>query len=588
MGAASPTPFQISNTPMPTPLQKALTLLTLTISLAAPTHAQLSAANDAAWKNATWRNMNPGAGGNIQGVDVDPNTPNRMWLLSDMEGLYRTDDAGQNWRFQGADLSYAYTNAVTAQPGNANRVYLGTVGGLEISNDAGDSWKRVDGIADSIGQIAVDPKNPDRVWALPGRRHRWEDDVAGARGPLGGRDFYFSDDRGQNWRTVSYAPTDGRRDIFSWSFDATNSSHILMGALTGVFESKDGGQSWQMRPAPASGGDCLGAALSPDGARIYATYRVGENGAKGIVTARGGDIGGAGQSHLFVSPAGETRWTDITSGAPGFDLKPSEAALFWRPKPDPSGKGATQQLLIGAVRPQRGVYTVEVTQKNGQFAASWKRALGYDAGQFIGKFDKVPFDTGWEHWGITGEDYGYAPPAWNSKLIYATGGQTFYVAGDNAANWDPRYTRQVSSQMVGAQKVRFYRTRGTQSTYVFDGDAFKNYAAQGNGDNGLMESYDGGYSWTGDLKPAGYLNSRSNAVAVLRDLNPPIVVAHTATGWGADNWKETNELWAKKLVSYGPDDKWIRIAGGPIISPDGAATKSDASRLTRTTRADWR
>ena len=528
---------------------------------------QLTATNDPAWKAATWRNMNPGAGGNIQGIDVDPNTPGRMWLLSDMEGLYRSDNAGKDWKFQGADLSYAYTNAVTVEPGNARRVYLGTVGGLEISDDAGDSWTRVDGIVDSVGQIAIDPTNPNRVWALPGRRHRWEDDVAGARKSIGTRDFYFSNDRGKNWQTVVYAPGEARRDILSWSFDPTNADHIVMGALTGVFESRDGGKTWQMLPAPPSGGDCLGAAIAPDGSRIYATYRVGQNGARGIVTTRSGDIGGQGQSHLFVSGTDKINWTNVTLNAPGFDLKPSDAALFWRPRPDPGGRGATQQVLIGAARPQRGVWTVEVTDNNGKFSARWKRALFYDAGKVIPNFDKVPFDTGWEHWGINGEDYGYAPPSWNSNLVYATGGQTFYVADTKApdwdARWDPRYTRQVSAQQVGDQKIRFYRTRGTNSTYVFDADAYRNYAAQGGGDNGLMESYDGGYSWTGDNKPAGYLNSRSNAVVVLRDLNPPMVVAHNATGWGADNWKETNELWAKKLVSYGPDDRWVRIAGGP-------------------------
>ena len=529
-------------------------------------NSQLTAANDPAWNKAIWRNMNPGAGGNIQGIDVDPNTPNRMWLLSDMEGLYRSDDAGANWKFQGGNLSYAYTNAVTAEPGNARRVYLGTVGGLEISDDEGDSWKRVEGIRDSIGQIAVDPKNPNRVWALPGRRHRWEDDVQGARSSLGARDFYSSSDRGVTWQTAAYAPGEGRRDILSWSFDATNANHIVMGALTGVYESKDGGKSWQLLPAPASGGDCLGAAISPDGTRIYATYRVGANGGQGIVTTREGDIGGAGQSHLFVTAADKVSWTNVTAGASGFDLKPTDAALFWRPEPDPKGAGRAQQLLIGAARPQRGVWTVDVTRNGDKFSANWKRALFYDADKVAPNFNTVAFDTGWEHWGINGEDYGYAPPSWNSKLIYATGGQTFYVADSAApdwdASWDPRYTRQVSAQRVGEQKVRFYRTRGTQSTYMFDAEAYKNYAVASVADNGLMESYDGGYSWTGDLKPAGHLDSRSNAVVVLRGLNPPLVVAHTATGWGADNWKETNELWAKKLVSYGLDDKWVRIAGG--------------------------
>ena len=138
------------------------------------------------WKNVTWQNLNPGAGGNIQSVALDPNTPGRLFFCSDMEGHYRSDDYGQSWAYTGADLSYSYVNCVGFEPGNAQRIYTGTRGSLEISDNAGVNWRRVPTIHDSIGQIAVNPKHAQQIFALPGERQRWEAHAQndGMRGPL--------------------------------------------------------------------------------------------------------------------------------------------------------------------------------------------------------------------------------------------------------------------------------------------------------------------------------------------------------------------------------------------------------------------
>ena len=513
----------------------------------------------------TWQNLNPGAGGNIQSVALDPNTPGRLFFCSDMEGHYRSDDFGQTWAYTGADLSYSYVNCVGFEPGNAGRVYTGTRGSLEISDNAGVNWRRVPDVRDSIGQIAVNPKNPQQIFALPGERQRWEAHAAseGMRGPLGARDFYLSTDRGQNWQTVKYAPDEGRRDILSFDFDPTNPQTSYIGAVTGIYRSRDNGNHWAKLPVPAPSGDCLGATISPDGKTLYASFRVASDGQPAIRTVGGGQISVAGHSELFAADAEKLEWTNLSQGAPGFALHPNGATMFWRPRVDPRSTGDQQRVLIGTYRPQHGLWQVDVNWQNDKPQAKWKRILWYELSEVLQDMKRAPFDMGWEHWGIMGEDYHFAPPSWGQPLLFATGGQTLFstdLAQPNyATQWQPRYTWKVGQ----SGPYNTYRTRGANCTYAFTGDMLRNYAIQANADNGVLESWDNGYSWTEQAKPGNFLTSRCNDAIILKNLNPPLVIAHAAMGWGADVHTETSAIWAKRLVQFGPQDKWVQIAGGP-------------------------
>ena len=547
-----------------------LAFLPLALTMGAARAAEPPALADLGWKGVAWQNLNPGAGGNIQSLALDPNVAGRLFLNSDMEGNYRSDDYGQTWRYIGRDLSYSYVNALTVEPGNSGRVYSGTRGSLELSDDGGLSWKRVMGINDSIGQIAVHPRLPGRVFALPGERYRWSKAEDGGRGPVGKRDFYLSNDRGATWKTIAYAEGDGeRRDILSFDFDPDNPSICYLGALTGVFRSRDGGQNWSQISAPPSVGDCLGASLAPDGKTLFAVYRVGIDGAKPVVTKGLGGLSVQGTAHLFSTPVDRIEWTNLSQGAPGFEIKnDKDATMYWRPRAVAAPGGATD-VLVGTYRPQWGLWRVRVAPD--ARSAQWKRVLWYDSGKIYPDYTKTPFPVGWEHWGVTAEDYHVAPASWGRPLLFANAGQTVFVTDlskpDFENSWQPRYTWKVS-ELKGVlegkpQTVSTWRTRGTQSTFTFDGDGWKNYFAQSMADNSLMESWDGGYSWSEDAKPGGFLSSRSNAVAILRGLNPPLVVAHIANGWGADNRKLSNTLYVKRLDTLSPRDEWVAVAGGP-------------------------
>lgn len=523
------------------------------------------------WSDVVWQSLNAGAGGNIQGIFPDPNRPGRLYFISDMEGLYRSDDWAGSWRYIGYDPAYSYCQWVEVEPGNSDRLYLGTYGSLEISDDAGLTWERIDGIRDFIGQIAVRPDDPNVVYALPGKRYRMQNpfreempliESGEMRGPRGERGLYISRDRGKSWDYVKYADAPGRRDGFSFHFDLNNPDIITIGTLTGVFRSKDAGKSWSKITSPTETGDCVGSCISPDGKTLYAVYRVPSDGKPAIVTTGGGNIGRTGFSHLFATPTDRTKWVNLSEEGTGFQLSDRDHTMYWRPRIDPRSKGSAHRLLVGTYRPQHGLWQVNIEWNDGKpTPAKWRCVLDYKASLVHPDYESVPFDVGWEHWGITAENYIFTPESWPGYRIYSTGGESAYVTDLTKEgweeNWEPIYTRRV--QVIDG--VPMYRTRGAHSLYTIDSAAYKNYAAHSVADNCLLESYDGGYSWTKETKPGKRTTSRSNQVHVFHEFEPPLVVAHIAIGWGPK--VDIGYLYAKRLEHYSPKDQWTLIGGGP-------------------------
>ena len=88
------------------------------------------------WSNTGLR----AKGGRLWSVAADRLKPGRFFVGARGDGIYRTDDGGQNWKKvfdQGA--AYVATDAAVA-----NRVAAGTEDGVILSEDGGDTWKMLD------------------------------------------------------------------------------------------------------------------------------------------------------------------------------------------------------------------------------------------------------------------------------------------------------------------------------------------------------------------------------------------------------------------------------------------------------------
>jgi len=245
-----------------------------------------------------WRNIGPWRGGRSVAVAGIPSQPMTYFAGYTGGGLWRTDDAGNNWR----NISDGYfrsssIGAIGIAPSDPNVIYVGTGehairgqsstygDGMYRSTDQGRTWSRI-GLTASrqISAVRVHPQQPDVVYAAV-QGDRWKGTTD--------RGVYRSVDGGRNWTQLLKGEnaTSGAADL---SMDPTN-PRILYAAMwdhqrtpwmvrsggpgSGIWKSLDGGESWTRltEGLPKLMGK-IGVAVSPANPdRVYAIVEA-ENG----------------------------------------------------------------------------------------------------------------------------------------------------------------------------------------------------------------------------------------------------------------------------------------------------------------------
>ena len=209
-----------------------------------------------------WRNIGPYRGGRTRAICGVPSQPNVFYMAPVNGGVFKSIDYGRTWQPIFDDQPTASIGAIAVAPSNPNVVYVGSGEGLHRpdlsvgdgvykSTDAGKTWTHL-GLRDGqqIAQVAVSPKNPDRVFVA----------VAGhPYGPNEERGVYRSVDGGKTFEKVLYRDENiGASDV---QIDPSN-PEIVYAALWesregpwengvfndnggGIFKSVDGGKTWR-------------------------------------------------------------------------------------------------------------------------------------------------------------------------------------------------------------------------------------------------------------------------------------------------------------------------------------------------------
>lgn len=194
----------------------------------------------------------------IAGVPGDPMI---NYIGAASGGLWKTDDAGLNWKPVFDDESSSSIGSVAIAPTEPSEVWVGTgetfvirpahaMGdGIYKSIDGGETWENK-GLEKTgrIGKIVVHPKNKEIVFAAA---------LGHTYGPQKDRGVYRSKDGGASWEQVLFVDEGtGAADI---SIDPSNpdilyaamwSIHINTWGLRsggeggGIYRSTDGGDSW--------------------------------------------------------------------------------------------------------------------------------------------------------------------------------------------------------------------------------------------------------------------------------------------------------------------------------------------------------
>ena len=109
--------------------------------------------------------------------------PNSRNSIEPGHGLYKSTDGGNTWRFMGLEKTEAI-GRIVVDPRNANVVWVAAMGptwksggerGLYKTTDGGTTWTLMKaGANPSTGfiDVALDPRNPDVVYASSWQRYR--------------------------------------------------------------------------------------------------------------------------------------------------------------------------------------------------------------------------------------------------------------------------------------------------------------------------------------------------------------------------------------------------------------------------------
>ena len=209
-----------------------------------------------------YRCIGPTRGGRVVAVAGDPVDPAVFYFGACAGGVWKTDDGGQYWEcVSDGFFKTSAVGALAVAPSDPNVIYAGmgesTIridvshgDGVYKSTDAGKSWQHM-GLAETrhIGKIRVHPQNPDIVF-VAALGH------ASKNNPE--RGVYRSYDGGKNWdKVLSVSDKAGAVDLSMnpnnprilyaaiWQADRSFWSINSGGPYSGLWRSKDGGDTWE-------------------------------------------------------------------------------------------------------------------------------------------------------------------------------------------------------------------------------------------------------------------------------------------------------------------------------------------------------
>ncbi|MCU0303061.1 MAG: hypothetical protein MUC56_03240 [Thermoanaerobaculales bacterium] len=308
--------------------------------------------------------------GRVTDFAVEPGKTQVIWVATASGGVWKTVNNGTTWTpVFDSEGSYSI-GSLAMDPENFNKVWVGTGennsqrsvafgDGVYLTEDGGASWTNM-GLKESehIGDIAIDPRDPDVVYVA-------------AQGPL--------------WRS---------------------------GGERGLYKTTDGGATWERVLHISDDTGINEVHLDPrDPDVLYATAYQRRRHVWTLVN-------GGPESGIWRSTDAGATWTELTSGLPEVDMGKIGMAVS---PADPDAIYA----IIEAQRDEGGVF------KSTDRGATWKKASDYMSvsAQYYNELVADPVDV----------DTVYSMDTWLHRTV--DGGKTWEKVGednkhvDNHAMW---------------------------------------------------------------------------------------------------------------------------------------------------------
>lgn len=247
----------------------------------------------------TYRYIGP-VGNRVSAVVGVPGDANIYYFGAASGGVFRSLDGGVTWEPVMDDQPVSAIGSLAVDPVNPNVVWAGTGetfirsniltgNGIYKTADAGETWQHM-GLDKTgrIGRVIVDPLDPDTVFAAA---------MGHGYGPQQERGVYRTEDGGLTWERVLFVDEHtGCADIVMdpnnpeilfagmWPLFIRTWGRVSGGYSGGLWRSKDGGDTWEeltdgrRNGLPRKPIGKIGLGMSPDDSqRVYALIETNSN-----------------------------------------------------------------------------------------------------------------------------------------------------------------------------------------------------------------------------------------------------------------------------------------------------------------------
>jgi len=199
-------------------------------------------------QGGVWTPQGP-PGGPVSALTFHATNPQLVYAGTRGSGIFRSTAGGTDWLELSASPFRGPVNALVVDPSRPARVLAALEGGDEVggvfrTTNRGAVWSRV--LAGSFQDLALDPVDPDTVWAAA---------IEGV---------FRSTDGGVTWDRLLGDPGGGAVPVLSIAVDPSDPAIVYAGGDGEVLRTDDGGLSWTTLPLPSPAGPVHALVVDPD------------------------------------------------------------------------------------------------------------------------------------------------------------------------------------------------------------------------------------------------------------------------------------------------------------------------------------
>jgi photosystem II stability/assembly factor-like uncharacterized protein len=505
-------------------------------------------------RNDAWTVVGAGGGGAMFTPTISPLDPNLVFVSCDMTGTYVTENGGDTWRMlnlRGVTRSYAF------DPNNRNVVYANSVG-LFQSTDAGKTWAIIYPHPREITGLVSRGDHATEVLVMKDSSHR--NVLAFAVDPSDSKNlyaaisidkelgFFFSNDQGEHW-TKEKTLEDGAKKIFVVPSSSAKQRAIYIAGKNTITVKRDG--VWYVNKVP-------------DGIRRITDYAGGfdERQNKFLIYAIAGKgyfNREGGPSGIYITEDGGETWQNRQQNLVSF-----QAEQAGMPEYRAIATSANHPEIIyvsyNNLQTHQDTTCIGVA-KSVDYGVTWTLSWRDRIASNHVQLPAVNMEDGWINdrfgpsWGENPFSLGVDPN--NPNVCYGTDFGRTIKTEDGGKTWRQVYTKK--------SKGGGWTSRGLDVTtsYQMAFDPFyPDHRFIATTDVGLMESRDGGQSWSS----ATYKNGI-----------PP--KWENSTYWVVMDPEVKNKMWAAMSGTHDlPRPKMWRqkgvagFTGGIVLSEDGGSS----------------